>query len=199
MCTPPAALEPRFGDALLVVDVQRDFLSGGALEVPNGDAVIAVLNRYIAAFDRRRLPVVIARDWHPVNHRSFRELGGQWPEHCVAGTHGAELPAALRRPAHCHLISKGIKPESWGDSAFEGTGLASLLREECCRRIFIGGLATEYCVRITARDALRAGFEVVVLEDAVRAMNLRPDDGAHALADVVRHGGRLMHLEAAAA
>jgi nicotinamidase/pyrazinamidase len=190
---------PAFGDALVVVDVQRDFLPGGALEVPHGDAVIQVLNRYIGAFDRRHLPVVITRDWHPVNHSSFRELGGPWPPHCVAGTPGAELPPSLRRPAHLHVISKGTRPEAQGYSAFEGTELAQLLRDEGCHRVFIGGLATDFCVRSTARDALRAGFDVVVLEDAVRAVNLRPDDGAHALADVVRHGGHLMHLEAAAA
>lgn len=190
---------PGHGDALLVVDVQRDFLPGGALEVPHGGDVIAVLNRYIEAFDRMRLPVVITREWHPVNHISFRELGGPWPAHCVAGTRGAELPPSLRRPIHLHVISKGTRPEAAGYSAFAGTDLARLLRDEGCRRVFIGGLATDFCVRATARDALRAGFEVIVLEDAVRAVNLRPEDGAHALADVVRHGGHLMRLEEAAA
>jgi nicotinamidase/pyrazinamidase len=190
---------PRRGDVLLVVDVQRDFLAGGAREVPNGDAVIEVLNRYIEAFDQQRLPVVITREWHPVNHISFRELGGPWPPHCVAGTAGAELPASLSRPACLHIISKGKRPEAVSESAFAGTRLAQLLRDERCQRVFIGGLATDFCVRATARDALRAGFDVVVLEDAVRAVNLRPDDGAHALADIVRHGGHLMHLEEAAA
>jgi nicotinamidase/pyrazinamidase len=179
--------------------VQRDFLRGGTLAVPHGDAVIEVLNRYIAAFDRWHLPVVLARDWHPVNHISFRELGGPWPVHCVAGTAGAETPASLRRPAHLHVVSKGTRSEARGDSAFENTDLAQLLREEGCRRVFVGGLATDYGVRSTARDALRAGFEVVVLEDATRAVNRRPDDGVHALAELVRRGAHLMNLESAAA
>ena len=187
---------PAAGDALLIVDVQCDFLPGGALAVPDGDAIIEVLNRYAAAFERLKLPVVVVRDWHPVNHISFRELGGPWPAHCVAGTRGAQLPPSLHLPAYAHVLSKGAQPEADRDSAFEGTRLAALLRREGCRRVFVGGLATDYCVRATARDALREGFQVVVLEDAVRAVNLRPDDGAHALAELVRRGARLMRLAA---
>ena len=195
----PGSNIPGYGDALIIVGVQRDFLAGGALAVPDGDAVVGVLNRYIRDFERLHLPVIVVRDWHPVNHVSFRELGGPWPAHCVAGTAGAELPASLHLPVHTHILSKGSRSEAQGDSGFEGARLARLLRDEGCRRVFVGGLATEFSVRATARDALRQGFEVVVLEDAIRAVNRRPDDGAHALAELVRHGASLAHLESAAA
>jgi nicotinamidase/pyrazinamidase len=197
--TDATPITPGRGDALLIVDVQRDFLPDGALAVPQGDAVIAVLNRYCAEFERQKLPVIATRDWHPPDHVSFREFGGPWPAHCVADTAGAELPPSLRVPADSLVISKGTRPDAQGYSAFENTDLAELLHERGCRRLFIGGLATDYCVRATARDALREGFQVVVLEDAVRAVNLQPEDGARALAELVRHGARLMHLKDAVA
>jgi len=183
------------GDALIVVDVQKDFLPSGALAVPDGDAVIPALNRYAKRFERNGLPVFATRDLHPPDHCSFRQRGGPWPVHCVVGSPGAELAAALVLPAGTEIISKATPSEVDTYSGFEGTGLAARLRERGCKRLFIGGLATDYCVRATALDALKEGFEVVVLEDAVRPVEVRPGDGARALADLVAQGAYLARLE----
>lgn len=170
----------RPGDALVVVDVQRDFLPGGALAVAEGDQVVPVLNRYIARFEEAGLPTVFTRDWHPANHCSFRAQGGPWPPHCVAGSEGAAFAPGLAVPATVLVISKATTPEADAYSGFQRTPLAQWLRDQGCRRLFIGGLATDYCVLETVRDALAAGFAAVLLRDAVRAVNLQPGDGARA-------------------
>lgn len=161
----------RAGDALLIVDVQRDFLPGGALAVPDGDAVVPVLAEAGKAFDAAGLPVVASRDWHPDDHCSFRPYGGAWPPHCRAGTPGASLPDALQLPANARIVDKATQSDKDAYSAFEGTDLDTWLRERGVRRLFIGGLATDYCVLNTANDALDHGYDVVLLEDAVRAIN----------------------------
>jgi len=187
--------ELRKGDALIVVDVQRDFLPGGALAVAGGDAVIPVLNHYAEKFDRRGLPVFATRDWHPPDHCSFRQQGGPWPSHCVAGSPGAELPSTLVLPTETEIISKATRPEKDAYSGFDGTALASRLHKLGCTRVFVGGLATDYCVRATAVDALKEGFEVVVLEDAIRPVDVRPGDGARALAELLALGAQRVRLE----
>ncbi|HSD55114.1 MAG TPA: nicotinamidase [Burkholderiales bacterium] len=186
---PIAGFRP--GDALLVVDVQQDFLPGGALAVREGDAVIPVLNRYIERFRRQGLPIFATRDWHPPDHCSFRERGGPWPLHCVAGSPGAELPGALVLPPRTPMISKATSPDKEAYSGFDGTDLAARLHQLGCRRVFIGGLTTDYCVRTTALDALQAGLEVVVLVDATRPVDVQPGDGARALAEITTQGARL--------
>lgn len=168
------------GDALVVVDVQRDFLPGGALGVPGGDEVVPVLNRYIGLFTAHALPVVLTRDWHPADHCSFRAQGGLWPPHCVAGSEGAAFAPGLGMPEDSHLVSKATTSRAEAYSGFEGTDLADWLRNHGCRRLFIGGLATDYCVRATVSDARAAGFAVIVLRDAIRAVNVEADDGARA-------------------
>lgn len=190
------AAELREGDALIIVDVQRDFLPGGSLAVAEGDAVVPVLNRVIDAFVQRGLPVFATRDWHPTDHCSFRAQGGPWPPHCVVGTPGAEFAPALRLPESTEVISKGARAGAEGYSGFEETELARRLRERGCRRLFIGGLATDYCVRATALEALREGFEVVILEDAVRAVDERT--GSEALAELAARGAQRVHVEATA-
>lgn len=184
------------GDALIVVDVQRDFLPGGALGVAGGDEVIPVLSRCAAECDRRGLPVFATRDWHPPDHCSFRAQGGPWPAHCVAGTPGAELAPGLALPARTHVVSKATTREKDAYSGFQDTDLISWLRELGCRRVLIGGLATDYCVRATALDALRAGFRVVVLQDAVRAVEAQPGDGSRALAELRARGAEVVPLDA---
>ncbi len=179
-------------DALIVVDVQNDFLPGGALAVPGGEEVIEPLNRYIGQFAQLQLPIFAARDWHPPNHCSFREQGGPWPVHCVAGTHGAEFPPQLRLPANVRLISKATRPEAEDFSGFPGTDFGQQLRNTGCKRLFVGGLATEYCVRATVVDARAAGFEVVVLTDAIRALEAQPGDGEHALAEMKASGAQCL-------
>lgn len=183
------------GDALLIVDVQWDFLLGGALSVPEGDAVIPVLNRCIKEFVRRGLPVFVTRDWHPINHCSFRSQGGAWPEHCVAGTPGAEMPASLELPADAEMMSKASTPEKEDYSGFQGTDLLSRLRARGCGRVLVGGLATEYCIKWTALDALSNDLAVVVLEDAIRALEAQPGDGARALAEMIARGAGVAKIE----
>lgn len=167
-------------DALLIVDVQRDFLPGGSLAVPNGDAIVPVLNRYIELALRAQVPIFASRDWHPHNHCSFGKHGGTWPEHCVAGTPGAAFASGLALPADTTIISKATQPDADAYSAFRDTGLASLLRERGVKRLLVGGLATDYCVLNTVCDALNEGFEVLLLTDAMRAVDVKPGDGRRA-------------------
>lgn len=179
------------GDALIVVDVQNDFLPGGVLAAPGGGEVIEPLNDYIRQFARLQLPVFATRDWHPGEHCSFREHGGRWPAHCVAGTHGAKFAPELELPLDVHVISKATQSESDAYSGFQGTELARQLRDLGCTRVFVGGLATEHCVRATVLDARAAGLEVVVLADAIRALDAQPGDGEHALTEMKASGAQI--------
>ena len=188
-------LRPSAADALILVDVQNDFLPGGALAVPAADSILEPLNRCVAAFERAGLPLFATRDWHPPQHCSFREAGGPWPAHCVAGTWGAEFPSRLALPATVRIVSKGQDSMRDAYSAFQGTGLEKQLRDLLCRRLFVGGLATDYCVSATVKDALASGFEAVVLRDAIRAVNLQPGDGNRALEEISAQGAQLASLE----
>lgn len=181
---------PRSGDALIIVDVQNDFLPGGALAVPDGGAVIPVLNAYIGAARKNGVPVFASRDWHPADHCSFKAQGGIWPPHCVAGTAGAAFAPTLELPAKVEVVSKAQSRDRDAYSAFEGTGLAETLRGAGIQRLLIGGLATDYCVLNTVRDAIRSGFEVLLLADAIRAVDVKPHDGDEALAEMLRLGAR---------
>lgn len=189
MTVPADDLAPHFGDALVVVDVQNDFVSG-TLAVPGGAAVVAPLNRAIEAFRARGLPVIATRDWHPPDHCSFARQGGPWPEHCVAGTRGAEFVPDLRLPPGVRVIGKGTAVEREAYSTFAGTGLAEALRARKVTRIFIGGLATDYCVVHSVRDAIAGGFAAVVLSDAIRAVDVHPGDGTRAEEAMRRAGAR---------
>ncbi len=180
----------RAGDALVVVDVQVDFLPGGSLAVPHGDEVVPVLNRWLAAAAARGLPVFATRDWHPPDHCSFRAQGGPWPPHCVAGSAGAAFAPGLRLPPGATVVSKATGPDRDAYSGFEGTDLDARLRAAGARRLLVGGLATDYCVLATVRDARRLGLEVLLLADAVRAVEVRPGDGARALEEMRRAGAR---------
>lgn len=177
-------------DALIVVDVQIDFLPGGSLAVPDGDAVIAPLNRVISRFADAGLPIVATRDWHPSDHCSFEAQGGPWPPHCVAETAGAAFDERLRLPDTVKIVSKAASSEAEAYSGFQGTDLESWLRAQGVSRIVVGGLATDYCVKSTVEDALNTGFEVMVLEDAVRAVNVQPGDDARALEAMESRGAR---------
>jgi len=183
------------GDALLIVDVQNDFLPGGSLAVPDGDAVIPALNRYIARFLEYRLPILATCDRHPPDHCSFKPQGGLWPPHCIAGSTGAAFPSALALPADAHIVSKATTREADAYSGFSGTGLHELLQTMQIRRLFAGGLATEYCVRSTVTDALQFGYTVFILEDAIQAINLQPEDGVLALDAMIRLGAKPIRYE----
>lgn len=179
---------PSPADALLIVDVQNDFLPGGALGVPRGNEVVPLLNRYAALFDAQSLPVYASRDWHPKDHCSFKPQGGILPPHCMAGTQGAQFAPGLRLPARSIVVSKAQTAAVDAYSVFEGTDLARELRERGVRRLFVGGLATDYCVLNTVADGLRYGFDVVLLVDAVRAVDIHPGDGATAIEEMKRLG-----------
>lgn len=187
-------LAPRAGDALVIVDVQNDFVTG-SLAVPGGQAVVSPLSRAARAFAAGGLPVVATRDWHPPDHSSFTAQGGSWPPHCVAGTEGAEYVPGLRLPPDTLHVRKATTAEADAYSGFEGTTLADDLHARRVRRVFVGGLATDYCVLNTVRDAARHGFDVVVLADAVRAVNVRPDDGVRAEASMREAGARFAGVD----
>jgi nicotinamidase/pyrazinamidase len=179
------------GDALVIVDVQCDFLPGGSLAVPAGDAVVAPLNAWIARFAAAGLPVFATRDWHPPDHCSFRAPGGQggtWPPHCVAGTPGARFAAGLALPTTARVVSKATRQEADAYSGFAGTDLHRQLQHLGVRRLFVGGLATDYCVLNTVQDALRLGYGVVLLADCIRAVDVQPGDGERAIAAMVAAG-----------
>jgi nicotinamidase/pyrazinamidase len=187
------------GDALLIVDVQNDFLPGGSLAVSRGDEVVPALNQYIGAFEAQGLPVYATRDWHSERHCSFRAQGGPWPPHCMAGTRGAEFAAALTLPPSTTVISKATTPDEDAYSGFQGTDLDSRLRATGIRRLFVGGLATDYCVLNTVRDALRLGYDVMLLSDAIRAVDVQPGDGLRAEEEMARLGARHASLKGLAA
>jgi nicotinamidase/pyrazinamidase len=188
-------LEVRPKDALLVVDVQKDFLPGGNLAVPNGGAVVPRLNQYIERFNRRNLCIVATRDWHPTDHCSFAARGGPWPPHCIAGTEGAQFADDLELPEQALVISKATQTEKDAYSGFEDTELGVKLRDMGVKRVFVGGLATDYCVRNTVLDAIKLGFEAIVLEDAIRAVNADPEDGAKAEAEMKHAGAQFITLD----
>lgn len=175
-------------DALLLVDVQRDFLPGGALAVPEGTRVVAPLNRCADLFARRGSPIFASRDWHPPTHCSFKQQGGPWPPHCVADTPGARFADDLRLPVSTRIVSKATTPERDSYSAFGGTDLEQQLRVLGATRLFVGGLATDYCVLQSVLDARAAGFEVVVLRDAIAAVDVQPGDGERAIANMKEAG-----------
>jgi nicotinamidase/pyrazinamidase len=177
-----------FGDALLVVDMQRDFLPGGSLGVRDGDRVLAPVNRCIDLFVRLGLPVFASRDWHPPDHCSFRERGGPWPVHCVAGSAGAEFDSGLRLPTDVPVVSKATRAQHEAYSAFSGTDLRQRLEAVGAKRLFVAGLATDYCVLQTALDALRQGLQVILVRDAIAAVDAQPGDGERALAQMARAG-----------
>lgn len=185
--------EPTTGDALVIVDMQRDFLPGGALAVPGGDEIVPKLNRYTDGFTRESLPIFATRDWHPVNHSSFSEQGGPWPVHCVQDTPGARLTEGFALPPGATIVSKGTASDTEGCSPFEDGEFARLLRARGIRRLWVGGVATEYCVRATVLEAMAQGFEVVLLTDAIRG--IQPGDEARAVDEMVDQGALARNLE----
>lgn len=170
--------------ALIVVDVQNDFCQGGALAVPDGDAVVEPINELIDQFEF----VAATRDWHPPNHGSFAQQGGPWPPHCVQGTPGAELHPGLHSDRIDAVVDAGYEPDLEGYSGFEATDLEEVLRSHDVDRVHVAGLALDYCVRATALDARRSGFDVILHLGATRAIDAQPGDADRAL-DELRQAG----------
>jgi nicotinamidase/pyrazinamidase len=177
--------------ALIVVDVQNDFCPGGSLAVAHGDEVVAPLNALIDEFLERGEPVYESRDWHPAQTKHFQAYGGTWPVHCVQNTRGAEFHPTLRRDPRITVVSKGL-----GDtdcySAFDETDLASQLKRQGVQEVWVGGLATDYCVKHTVLEALKNGFEVKAVENAMRAVELNTGDGERALQEMREAGADLV-------
>ena len=180
--------------ALLIVDVQNDFCPGGALAVADGDRVVAPLSRLARQFRARDLPVFASRDWHPSDSQHFEVGGGTWPIHCVAGTAGARFHPDLELPSGTFVLSKGTGSDQEGYSVFdegltdEGKTLAGELRKAKISRIYVGGLATDYCVRGAVLGGLREDFRVTVLTDAIAAVDVKPGDGGRALEEMKTAG-----------
>ena len=176
--------------ALIVVDVQNDFCPGGALAVAQGDEVVAPLNRLINEFLEQGEPVFKSRDWHPKRTRHFAAYGGAWPVHCVQNTKGAEFHPELIDDMHIRVISKGLGDED-SYSAFDGTDLALQLYRLGVEEVWVGGLATDYCVKNTVLDARKDGFRVRALENAMRPVELKPGDGQRAIEEMRKAGAEI--------
>jgi nicotinamidase/pyrazinamidase len=178
-------------DALIVIDIQIDFLPGGALPVPNGDEIIPAINNYIKRFKTSQAQIIASRDWHPLNHTSFKTQGGPWPPHCIQDTSGAKFSPALKLPLNTTIISKATQTGHEAYSAFDHTNLAGELHKYGVKRLFASGLATDYCVLNTVIDACRLGFETIVLMDATLGINTIPGDVDRAVETMHKNGAKL--------
>ena len=179
--------------ALVVVDIQVDFCPGGALSVPDGDKIVPVLNEYIRQFAAARAPMIFTRDWHPPNHSSFKEQGGPWPPHCIQNTEGAKFHPSLIIPPEAQIVSKASQRDE-AYSFFQGTDLAEKLHRRI-QTLFVGGLATDYCVKETVLDGLKERFEVYLLEDACRGVEVNSGDSEKAIQLMVAKGCRRITVE----
>ena len=185
--------------ALIVVDVQNDFCPGGSLAVAHGDEVVAPLNQLMKEFLDRGEPVYKTRDWHPPKAAHFADYGGTWPVHCVQNTHGAEFHPNLMDDPRITVISKGFDESADGYSGFDGTQLSQQLRDEGVEEVWVGGLATDYCVKATVIDARKEGFKVKALADAMRPVNVNADDGSKALEEMSAAGAEIVGSKSKAA
>lgn len=179
--------------ALVIVDVQNDFCPGGALAVQEGDRVVPVLNRYIEKFTQAGMPIFFTRDWHPPRTAHFNTDGGLWPPHCIQGSKGAEFHPALKLGSDTVILSKGMAVDEDSYSGFDavdwrGVALGDVLRQSGIGRIYVGGLATDYCVKQTVLDGLKRGFQVVLLQDGISGVNLQAEDSDRAIESMVKAG-----------
>jgi len=180
--------------------VQNDFCPGGTLAVPEGDRIISILNKYIKIFLREKLPIFASRDWHPKESKHFKKFGGLWPKHCVQNTRGARFHPHLRLPNETIILSKGMDPDKDSYSAFQavdsnGTQFFELLKTQGIDELFVGGLATDYCVKSSVLDALKSGFKVKLLIDGIKGVNIKPQDSEDAMKEMVNHGAEKMNFE----
>lgn len=166
------------GDALLIIDVQKDFCPGGALPVEGGDTIVPVINRWIAAAEAKDVPVYASRDWHPIGHISFKEQGGPWPPHCIQESDGAKFHPDLALPDSTVIVTKGVRFDQDQNSAFDQTGLGDQLRRDGIRRLLVCGLAEDVCVLATVLDGRRAGFEVALIQNATRPISSESGEDA---------------------
>ena len=189
----------RADDALLIADIQNDFLPGGSLGISGGNDIVPVLRAYLERFQSKGLPIFLSRDWHPPKHCSFRESGGPWPPHCIAGSFGSLPPPAFEAPLSAVIIYKAIDADKEAYSAFQDTPLHRHLKAIGVHRLFIGGLATDYCVLNTVKDARSLGYDVCLLVDGIKPVNVHPNDGYEAEQNMRQLGAVPIRLEALAA
>ncbi|WP_457621186.1 bifunctional nicotinamidase/pyrazinamidase [Persephonella sp.] len=183
-------------DALIIVDMQNDFMPGGALPVPEGDKIVDSLNRYIDLFSQKGNPVFFTRDWHPEDHISFKDFGGVWPPHCIQNTKGAQFHPDLKIPSdNKFIISKGVSRDFDAYSGFQGTVLDDLLKERGVKRLFIGGVATDYCVLNTVLGGLNLGYQVFILGDGIKGVDVREGDSERALEVMKNRGAVVINIE----
>ncbi len=190
----------RVKKALLIVDVQNDFCPGGALGVKDGDKIIPAINKYIKNFASKKLPIFASCDWHPKKTSHFKEFGGIWPKHCIQNTKGAAFHPKLKLPKEAILLYKGMGPEEDSYSAFHAQGqngmsFLNLLKILGIEEIYIGGLATDYCVKFSVVDALKERFKVKLLVDAIKGVNFKPNDSLDAIREMVRGGVKKITLK----
>jgi nicotinamidase/pyrazinamidase len=186
--------------ALLVVDVQNDFCPGGALAVPGGDKIVPAINKYIKIFSKNKLPIFSSRDWHPIKTKHFKDFGGVWPAHCIQNTKGASFHPKLKLPKDAILLYKGMDPNKDSYSVFQaeganGAGFLNLLKILGVKELYIGGLATDYCVKSSARDALKNGFKVKLLLDAIKGVDLKKGDSEKAIQKMIKQGAKKITLQ----
>ena len=192
--------ELKLKKALLIVDVQNDFCPKGALAVPSGDAIIPALNKYIKIFSQKNLPIFASRDWHPKKSKHFKDFGGLWPKHCIQNTKGAQFHPKLKLPKHIIVLSKGMDPERESYSTFEGidhSGLPfiNLLKIFGIQELHVGGLATDYCVKASVIDALKQGFLVWLLIDAIKGVDIKAGDSERAIKEMSDGGAKQITLQ----
>lgn len=185
---------------LLIIDVQNDFCPGGALAVPEGDKIIAILNRYIKVFSENKLPIFASRDWHPPKTTHFKESGGKWPAHCVQDTAGARFHPILKLPENAMILSKGMDPDKDSYSAFQAVDskqndFLTLLKSFEVKELLVGGLATDYCVKWSVLDALNFGFRVYLLMDGIKGVNLNPRDAEVSIEEMINLGAKKITFE----
>ena len=187
---PPPDLKPDKTCALVLIHLQNDFFPGGALAVEGSDQILPQINRYIALFQHQGATVMATRDWHPPNYCSFQEHGGPWPSHCVQGSRGAQFHADLHLPNGSLIISVATNPQKESYSGFDGTSLADYLEDRDATTVYIVGLATEHWIKQSVLDGLKLGLRMVVLEDAICGVNLKPHDSEDALQEMTAAGAR---------
>lgn len=189
------------GSALLIVDVQKDFCPGGSLAVTGGDEIIPVINNYIQLFQEKGLLILASRDWHPETSVHFKTRGGIWPVHCVQGSEGAQFHPEMRLPESAVILSKGMNPEKNDEySDFQavteqGVPFPEFLKELGISKLYISGIATDYCVKATVIDALNNGFAVILLKDAISGVDLNPGDSARAIDEMIAAGATLQDID----
>lgn len=186
--------------ALLIVDMQNDFCPGGALGIKDGDKIIPAINKYIKIFSEKKLPIFASRDWHPKKTQHFKEFGGVWPRHCIQNSKGAEFHPKLKLPKEAILLYKGMDPEKESYSVFQaqeqnGMSFLNLLKIWGVEEIYIGGLAADYCVKFSALDALKERFKVKLLVDAIKGVNLKPEDSESAIRKMLGSGVKKITLK----